>query len=220
MSKKRIFILAALLIVSFGGSFGLSWWLSPSAGPSEDKDAAPPEAAAGPPVQASTFGQPVSLRPDEQQTEKLMKDLRNLIEQNKNTARRLEERARHLVRTEASLKSQAQQLEALRVQLVAPLEGLKQVEKKLESSRIRIRAEELVNLRNTAGAFDGLAPESAAQILVAMVDNSQLEDAVKIFRFMGARQQGKLLDAAAQAGKGGASAAKLIDGLTRVQQDK
>ena len=227
MNLKKILLLAGLLVVSFGVSFGLSWWLSPSGEPAPDAGDEDQDTLGGGAVAAAALtGRPVTLRPDERATDKLRKELRDLLEQNKNRARKIEEDELRLARAKAELALQAKELEGLRVKLVAPLDRVRQEMKALEATRIRIQTEELANLRFTAGIYDKMAAEESGPIIKAMIDNGQLEDAVKILRYMTERVAAKVLAEVQrlQPDPAGneleAPATKLSNGLKRLQQQK
>lgn len=214
MSKKRLLLILILLLVSFGISFGLSAWLGRSAPAGRDalEDAAI-QVADDQGGALGIDGKPVQLRPDEKITEGLIKELRNRLEQVKLQQRKLEEREHRIKITEAVLKSEVEKLESLRVQLVAPLDRLKQVRKDLDDSRIRIQQAEAANLRVAAGIYDKMSPEESGPIFEGMVQNRQLDDAVKILRFMTERVAAKVLGQLSEE-----TARQLMEGLKRLEQ--
>ena len=214
MSKKRLIMILGLLLVSFGISFGLSVWLGGGASPgggADDKGLSgktdSPDGVLG------VGGKPIKLRPDEKLTEGLIKELRSKLEQIKLRQRKLEERDHRLKIAEAVLKNEVEKLESLRVQLVAPLDRLKQAKKDLDDSRIRVAQEEAANLRVSAGIYDKMSAEESGPIFEGMVANQQLDDAVKILRFMSERTAAKLLGQLSED-----IARQLMEGLKRVQQ--
>lgn len=217
MKLKRILMIVGVLLASFAASFGVSHFLG---GPAEDASRGTGGTGGGEGDLLAAGLTPdghVNLRPNEREVQKLIRQLQDLREQNRTRTRHLDEREHRVALTEARLKNQAQELESLRVQLVAPLDRLKTVAKELEASRVRIRAEEVANLRYTAGVYDKMAAEDCAPILVAMIENEQLDDAVKIFRFMSERTAGKVMGEIQRTSK--EAAVQLTDGAKRVQQN-
>jgi len=214
MSKKRLILILVLLLGSFAVSFGLSAWLGGARPAPEDAAGKAAAAPAGAPGGAPGIdGRPLPLRPDEKLTEGLIKELRSKLEQLKLRQRKLEEREQRVRITEVKLKNIAQELESLRVKLVAPLDRLKQAKKDLDDSRIQVQQEEAANLRLAAGIYDKMSPEDSGPIFESMVQNRQLDDAVKILRFMAERTAAKVLGQLSED-----TARQLMDGLKRLQQ--
>jgi flagellar motility protein MotE (MotC chaperone) len=214
MSKKRLMLILILLLGSFAVSFGLSAWLggSPPA-PDDAARRAAGKAAGAPGGAPGVDGKPAQLRPDEKLAEGLIKELRSRLEQVKLRERKLEEREQRVRITEVKLKNIAQELESLRVKLVAPLDRLKQAKKDLDDSRVQIQQAEAANLRVAAAIYDKMSAEESGPIFESMVQNRQLDDAVKILRFMSERTAAKMLGQLSED-----TARELMDGLKRLQQ--
>lgn len=248
MTKKRLILILALLGASFGISFALSMLLGGGqAQPKEEEEKKAADAQAAP-LDAGPAA--VTLRPDERETDVLIKELRSRIEEVKLQQRKLDERHRRLNTAAAVLKSEAQKLESLRVQLVAPLDRLKRAKVELEQARIRIEGQEVANLRAAAAIYDKMSPEESGPILEKMCEarahllhraasilaaggedaaaaavkdaarrmdltrRDQMEDAVRILRFMNertaAKALGQITDSEVQR--------LLMDGLKRLEQ--
>ena len=102
------------------------------------------------------------------------------------------------------------------MELVAPLDRLKQAKKELDESRVRIEQEETANLRSAAAIYDKMSPEESGPVFESMCKNNQIDDAVKILRFMNERTAAKVLGQIQTSDKD--AARKLTDGLKRIQQ--
>lgn len=215
MNKRTLILMAGLLVGSFAISFVVSAWVigpPPAQKPEADKDAAD-QAGEGETV-LGPDGKPVVLSPDAMELKGLIKEVRAKKDQYRLKKQKLEQLEAQIRIARAALAGEAQKLENLRVQLVAPLDRLKQAKKDLEDTRIRIKAEELANLRATAGIYDKMSPEDSAPIFEEMCKNDQLTDAVWILRLMQARTAANVLGQISDK----TVARKLMDGLKRVQQ--
>lgn len=200
MSRKtlRIGIAGVLGLVSFAAAF----WVS--------KGGSPPPAQA-PVIRADSpenmgegleyFGtdnpmdpsNPRSLAMKEKELDELIKEVRLKIDSCQRREKQLDKREKSIQMAEGLMKNQAEELEALRVQLVAPMNRIREAMAALENSRIRIRKEEQINIKRIAAVCEKMDSASGSAMLASMCSNNQEEDAVKILRFMSERSAGKIL---------------------------
>ena len=209
--KLVIIVMAGLGVISFAVSFTLSTLLG---GPPQPASAGQSDK----PQQAGALGQlpgigSASVLPKAKQLDELIKEVRLRIDEYRRREKQLEKREKRLHLAEELLKNQAKELEALRVELVAPLTGLKEIKEELDQTRILISRQEEANLKRTAGVYEKMDSASGSAILVQMCANKQETDAVKILRYMSERAAAKVL--AEMPDK--SLAAKLSEMMKRVQ---
>ena len=215
MNKRTLILIAGLLVGSFAISFAVSAWvLGPAPSEKKKPDKEPGEHAGEGETVLGPDGKPVVLSADKTELRSLIKEIRAKREQYRMREQKLQQLEGQLRIARAALAGEAQKLESLRVQLVAPLDRLKQAKKDLEDTRIRIKQEEMLNLRATAGIYDKMSPEQSAPIFEEMCKNDQVNDAVWILRLMQARTAANVLGQIADK----TVARQLMDGLKRVQQ--
>lgn len=215
MSKKKIIIVGAAGLVSFGAMFALSWF---TAGPSKARgDAANEQVVAGmegdlksPHPQAGALGDIDTSRSGqkksmtEKQLRNLVYEVREKMGQYNNKLQALGVREQRLQVAQDLLKEDIENLNNLRVELVSIVAGLKEERDKLLASRVEIGKTEKSNLISIAAAYDKMDSESAGKIILSMclskaqtgevvVGGDSFEDAVKILHFMTERTKAKLL---------------------------
>ena len=195
MSGKKlvIIVIAGLGALSFAVSFLLSGRRgAPPAAPPADQ-----AAQAGSQLQQQMalagLSEDVQLQPKAKQLDELIRDVRMRIAEYRHKVEKLEQREQRLRLAEGLLKTQAKDLEALRMELVAPLTRLKEAKAELEQGRVRIAQEELKNLKRLATTYEKMDATSGSEALTAMCANKQEDDAVKILYFMSERSAAKLL---------------------------
>ncbi len=214
MNKKTLIILVALALLSFGGSFLASLFLGGGGQKTTPEDAADRDAPKN--VLANLGGgSPDALRPNELQLENLIKEFRQKRSEQDALARRLDKREQRLQMAEEQLRKQAQELEDLRIRLVAPLTGLREAQAKLERTRVLIRREEQANLKKNAQTISAMSGEATAKMFARMIESGQAEDVARTLRYMSARAAGKVL--AAMPDK--AQAAGLVDLMKRIREE-
>ncbi len=187
MSKKlTILVLIGLGIAAFGGSFGLSRWLTVPKPPPDDE-------GTGKKVEAVAEAEGGEALLQERHLYDLIREVRaKLRDCEKRQARLVQEETR-LNLAKADLQKEAEALETLRVQVASTVADLKKVRAQLEASRVQIRQNEQANLKKTAAIYDRMTADAAAPIFESMCQNAQNADVVKIFRFMEERAVAKVL---------------------------
>jgi len=195
--KRRIIILAALAVVSFGLSFVVSSWMGGPSAPKSvltaQQDLSQYQQGAELATAEGTPPRRASIALAEKELADLIKEVRLRIDSCKKKEKDLEKREKRIRQAGEMLKQQAQELEALRMQLVAPLGNIREAIAELENSRIRISEEEQANIKRIAAICEKMDPASGSEMLMGMCQNKQEDDAAKILRYMSERSAGKLL---------------------------
>ena len=194
MSKKKLIILVGLIAVSFGVSFALTSMLSkpaPPAGSAEqaDKGTSPEGVLPG----GIKIGAVEEIRPKEQQLQELVQEMRLKSKEYRTKLRKLKDREKRLEIAQGLLTQEAEDLENLRLKLVAQLPRLKEAKAELIQTRIRIHRAESANLERLAKTYEKMEAAAGSEILAKMVTHEQEEGAVKILYFMSERSAAKLL---------------------------
>ncbi|MHC4721752.1 MAG: hypothetical protein ACYS6I_03480 [Planctomycetota bacterium] len=203
MKKIQIIILAGAGVVSFGGAFGVTWFLKKS------KPALPVAAVSEQTESGDTGVGLAGIRSvrslasggtdaftrgmAEKQLQSLIYDIREKMKEYKSREKDLDLQEGRLRSARASLQEDIDRLDGLRVQLTATVVTLKQQEASLRNSLVEIETTEKSNIQSIAGRYDKMDITQASKIMVSMVSNNQLNDAAKIVYYMSERTSGKLL---------------------------
>jgi flagellar motility protein MotE (MotC chaperone) len=209
-----------LLCVLAAGSFAVSYLLTGRLGP---PPAAPADANDAGGAAADLFNVPgarqvtrVTASMKERELDALIKEVRLKIDTYKRKEAELTKRESRVAMAAAALDKQAEDLERLRLKLVAPLARLREAKAALEQTRLRIGRQEQANLKRTAKIYDKMDAARASEILTNMCTDAQEQEAVKILRYMTDRAAAKLLGEMADR----SLAARLCQHLKRVQEDE
>jgi flagellar motility protein MotE (MotC chaperone) len=213
MKKLTVAIVLVLLAgVSFGVSYLVSFrTLAAMPAPSATTEPSAASRAVPPPA-------PDAMAPDspkEQQLDDLVKELRRKIAECGKRQDELDQREKHLQIANEAFKKRAEELDAVRLQLVTPLATLKDAQTELQRKRAVVGLQEKANLKRTAAIYDKMDPTKAARIILDMCGADQEQDAAKILHFMTERGAAKLLAEVADKGL----AARLCDQLKRLQEE-
>jgi hypothetical protein len=217
--KMRWIVLAVLVVVGFCGSYLVSGWLG-GGGKLPDKvaPAAPQQTEdmfAETPQPTSAPAQQPSVVMKEKELNALIKELRLKMEACSSKEGELDKREKRIEMAGELLKKQAKEVEALQMQLNAPLMRLQQAKAELESGRVRIQQTEKANLKQTASIYEKMDSSSCGAIVVGMCKNSQEDDAAKILFYMSPRAAAKLLAAVPDKDL----VAKLCQKLKKIQEE-
>lgn len=214
--KMRIIIAATLGLAAFGGALMFSWSRQ-----SHDADVADREAAERTEPEPTDLLSDVArqaagqIQPTEAELDQLVIELREKRRELNRRRRELDERERHLAIAEGLLAKQAEELEDLRLQLIAPLTTLRETTRELRDSRELIARQEQANLRGIAAKYERLDERAGAEILVSMVENGQEADAVRILYYLSERSAAKMLGAIPDR----QLAARLVERMKRVEEE-
>lgn len=214
---KKIIIIAAAGLVSFGGAFVFAWLTYPSvqdhAAPTKEPAPAgnPPERETSLPEPAvtdagDTASGPMKRALTEQQLKNLIQEVREKMRQYDNRLQTLTVEERRLQMAQDVLKEDINNLNNLRVELASTVANLKSERDKLLKSRLEIDQAEKANLASIAATYDKMDAGSAGKILANMCagvgqpQSSQgsqadgvYDDAVKILHYMTERTKAKVL---------------------------
>ena len=203
MKKFQIMILVSAGLLSFGASFGVSWF-------NKQKAAA---AVVTPPAQAATSGtsaatnakafswsdsdasenEPAALGMSERQLQRLIYDIREKMREYNTREKELDEEAGRIAISRQSLQEDIERLNMLREKLDLTLAALKDKEESIRKSVLEIESVEKTNLQRLALTYEKMDSVQAGKIMLSMAANNQLQDAVKILYYMNDRNAGKLL---------------------------
>ncbi len=216
--KKQIIILVALAVVSFAVSYLASGWLGggkPGPSPQPPTRQATQEQLGIGGVLTPGSVQPVTVSMKEQELDRLGKELRLKIDAYRAKQKQLDKQQKQIQLAGQLLEKQAKELEALRMELVAPLTRLREVRASLENTRIRVAKLEKSNLKRTATIYEKMDATRGVGILIAMCKNNQEDDVVKILFYMSEKKAAKLLAEMQDQN----IAAKLCQKLKMIQED-
>jgi len=205
--KKKLIVLMAAGLASFGGMFAFAWLTKETPAGANAEESASPTQETGP-----KFPEPQAFAMAEKQTvdsqmkramtEKQLKDLvheiRDKIQAYDDKLGALKTREQRLQTAHDELKKDIEQLNNLRIELASTIASLKEERDKLEKSRIEIAKNEKTNLISIAASYDKMDSASASTILMNMSKSqngsvSNANDAIKILHYMGDRQKANVL---------------------------
>jgi flagellar motility protein MotE (MotC chaperone) len=209
-SKKMMIILAVAAALCFGGGLAASYMFK-----KKSPDLAHGKATTAPTTAPSSAAEKLALTGSQSQLEDLIKEVRLKVQDCKRRELQLNEREKRVAMSEELLKKETQQLENLRIGLVAPLTNLKQEMAKLDKSRIKVTQDEIDNIKHTAIIYEKMDPASGAKIIESMCNGPLVEDAARILYFMSERSAAKLLGELTDK----AMASNLCDRMKRIRQE-
>ncbi len=189
--KSKWIIVAVLAVVTFAASYLLSGMFAGDESDAPEVDPASDEPGT-PGVTPAAAG--VEIGPKGEEVTRLMGELRTRLAECKRREEELDRREERIKLAREALTAQAEQLEALRMELVGPLTRLKDARDALESTRLRITAAEKDNLKKTAAIYEKMDSAEGSRILGEMCAGGQESDAVRILRFMSERSAAKVLE--------------------------
>jgi flagellar motility protein MotE (MotC chaperone) len=201
MKKMHIILLGVIGTVSFTAAFGTGFILKKNKVAAATATAAAAAAAAAEPKTPPAKTTPASSQMEnssesnlsEGQLKNLICDLRQKMQDTKDKQKDLEEEAGRVEVARQTLAQEIEQLNQLREKLNQTLSALQEKERSISNSLTEIEAVEKTNLQRIAATYDKMETTQSAKILVTMVTNNQIKDAVKIMYYMSERSAGKLL---------------------------
>jgi len=215
VSKKRIIIMAAAGLVSFGGALVIGWLTGSgqSIEPNQvtvtgqESKLKPALASIGIPSITRTGETSTKTATMERQLQDFIIDVREKMREYNSKLQSLQTREQRLQMTQDVLKKDIDDLNNLRTEVSSMIARLKEERDKLLKTRLEISQAEKGNLTTVAAAYDKMDATSASKILASMctggVTQKQdgqvrlwatgFDDAVKILHYMGERTKAKLL---------------------------
>jgi flagellar basal body-associated protein FliL len=204
MSKKKIIIAGALAVASFAVAMGASYLLS--SGP---RKATGQQAAAD-----ANEAPPVKLSLQERDLDELVRNLRQRIADCRAQTQQLNEREKQIRIVQDQLARQAQELEDLRVKAATALAALRQEKAAMEAERVKIEAEDRVNLKKTAAIYEKMDSAAGGKILADMCSQNNEDAVVRILYYMSERSAAKTIESFEDK----KLAARLCDKIKRVRE--
>ncbi len=214
--KLRIIILVTVGLAAFGGAMMFTLSRQSQEPDTDDGDMTaetpsdPTDLLAGVARQAAE-----QVQPTEAELHHLVNELREKRRELDRRRRELDERERHLAIAEDLLDKQAEELEDLRLRLVAPLTKLRETTRELQERRELITKQEQANLRSIADKYERMDERAGAEILVSMVENDQKSDAASILYYLSERSAARMLGAIDDR----QLAARLVDRMKRIEEE-
>lgn len=210
--KKYLMILGVLALLSVGISAGVSALLGPKK--------APPGGQTHKQGKAETMLAKLQAledkpAPGQEQVADLVQELRMRLNEVQRREARLSEQEKRIQMAEEGLQRRAKELEAVRMELIGPMTRLKEAMAELDKSRVKVSAEEKLNITRIAATFEKMDAEGGSGILTGMCVNNQTDDVVKILYYMSERSSAKVLSAMTDKGL----AARLTAMMQKIREE-
>lgn len=207
--KKLMIVVVALGLVSFAGAFVMTQMFQPEA----NLAMSPEELRRGQEEKTTVAGIEAMKMGDNAQLENLIKEVENEKVRLARRGRDLDAREQGIQIAAGKLQEAARELESMRLGLAAPLVKLKGAKKALEETRVKIKLEEVANLKNIAKTVEAMDTESGGKLIEGMW-KSQQDDAAKCVYYMTERGRAKLLSSMSPA-----LVAELFKEMKKIQQE-
>ena len=212
MNMKRIIIMAAAGLLSFGGAFlAAKFTKSTHVTASEPNQAAvateagdlkTAQATADAPDAVGLSDSDMRKTITEKQLKSLVYEVREKMREYDTKLQDMEQREQRLQITEDTLKKDIEELTNLRTELATTVASVKEQRDKLLKTRLEIEQVEKSNLTTISATYDKMDAASAGKILASMcasraqsgaVAAGSVDDAVKILYYMSERSKAKVL---------------------------
>lgn len=214
MNKKLIIMVAAGLI-SFGGMFAFAWLTNKTTPQSQTPQADQPAPAhrdqqqmqlSLPQAEAEAPGSDSELKKamTQRQLKNLVYEVREKMREYEDKLQGLQAREERLQTAHNMIKKDIEELNKLRVELASIVASVKEQRNKLLQSRVQIAKTEKANLMKIAATYDKMKATGSSKILINLCTiqmqttgsgglDSSMSDAVKILYYMTERTKAKLL---------------------------
>ena len=226
MKKSQIIIFGAAGLLSFIGTFGLTWFFGGSDTSSETvaiqgQQGVSADGEGGfdiTSIGAFEDDKNLSKGMTEKQLQTLIYDIREKMKEHRYREKELALEDSRIASARDTLQEDIERLNKLRDELTSILSNLKAQEASLAQARLKVLAAEKENIQKMAGMYDKMDVTQSSQILMSMATNDQFDDAVKILHYMTDRTSAKLLG---EIGKNQATlAAAICDKLKRIEESE
>jgi pentatricopeptide repeat protein len=221
---KKILMLSGIGLACFVVSLLLGW-----------KICAPAAAAAGEPNQAAQatpekgfinpmgegFGAEAKVNLtslSEKQLEGMIFELREKMRETSRREKDLQVQEERLRAASEEIKGDLERLNSLRTELAATVAQIKQEREAMGKDAVTITAAETAKLQQIASIHDKMDAASGATLLISMVSNKRIDDAVQILNYMQERNAAKVL--AEMVNKDPKIATLLCERLKKVKEEK
>ena len=152
----------------------------------------------------------------EQQLRDLIFEVRSKLTELRSREKEVVQQEQRVQVTMEELQQNVQDLEELRLQLASTSASIKQQQKNLEQTLIRIDEVDKKNIQKTAMIYDKMKTAGASEIILNLSKSNQLDYAVKIIYYMSERTSASVLAKIAE--KEPALAAIISDRLRRTDE--
>ncbi|MBN1125634.1 MAG: hypothetical protein JXA82_11545 [Sedimentisphaerales bacterium] len=205
MNMKQIILLLVIGIFSFVIAFGGTWWIKRSMAkvpdPTETQN---PEnqngmttAGAGPEsrlLRSSTATGMDRIRGmGEKELAGLIDDIRDKMKEYEIREKDLALEEQRIQMARGVLQEELDRLTKLNEHMTLTLEDLTRQDEQLQKTRIQINSIEKANIQRLATTYDKMDPVNSSKIMVSMMKNQQMDDAIKIVYYMSDRTAAELL---------------------------
>ncbi|NLH15510.1 MAG: hypothetical protein GX455_02915 [Phycisphaerae bacterium] len=201
--NKKILIMAGVGLISFGGTFGVTWMLKgpvPAAATETHETETPTEPTAQSPEDkvpelkiTENPGEEMARGMTEKQMQGLIFDIREKMKEYKFKERQLTEQEERIRVAREGLQEDITRLNQLQAQLTLVYEKIRKQESSLQARQLDISQTEKANMQKLAQTYDKMDSAQASKVLISMAANQQLADAVKILYYMSERTSAKVI---------------------------
>ncbi|MBN1818905.1 MAG: hypothetical protein JW828_16195 [Sedimentisphaerales bacterium] len=202
---KQIILLVVIGIFSFVAAFGGTWWIKRNRAKVPDPTSQQGSAGQTPQTTADASAESRLLRPPaaagmdrivgmgEKELAGLIDDIRNKMKEYEIREKDLIVQEQRIQTARGVLQEEMDRLAKLNEHMTLTLEDLKRQDEQLKKTRIEIKSIEKANLQRLATTYDKMDAANAGKIMVSMMKNQQMDDAVKIVYYMSERTAAELL---------------------------
>lgn len=205
MNKVQILLIIGAGMVSFAGSFGVSWLVKKNQSRQAIQQAvsetqvspdSAARAAGGETEAASLFdnaGGDSLVGMSEKQLQSLILEVRTRLQDYRAKEKHLQEETQRVEIARQGLQEEVDRLHALRDRIASAIQQLERQEKQLRESIVTVGELEKTNFQHLASTYDKMDSVNAGRILMTMASGPQVQDAVKILYYMNERTAAKVL---------------------------
>jgi flagellar motility protein MotE (MotC chaperone) len=129
----------------------------------------------------------------EKQLESMIFELREKIRDNKKKEQELTSQEERLKAASEEIKADLEKLSGLRTELAGTVSQIKQERDALGKDVVTVTSAEMTKLKQIASIHDKMDPASGSALLLSMVMNKRVDDAVQILNYMQERNAAKVL---------------------------
>ena len=210
MNKKQVIIMAGIGLISFALSFTVGLFTNTpdpeASAESTGKDKTKIESLTNSdteefavnvnnvPGPDSAYGQ-ANLKKSltEKQLKSLIFDIRSRISAFQSKEKELSEKEIRVEMANEELRKNIDELEELRLKLTSTLSAIKQKQKVLDNTLVKINQVEKKNILKAAAIYDKMKPQQASEIFINLSQSDQLGFAVKLAYYMTERTSANLI---------------------------
>ena len=168
------------------------------------------------------------LLPEQEKLRDLTNELRAKMRELTRREQEVAKRERQAKIAAADAAKQSEDLEKLRMDLIAALTPLKNAKADITRYRTLIKNQEVANLQSTAKMWSKMEPANVARVIVDMYQNDKAKHATKIIRFLSDKSWAAIMDEVTlldmqsrqESGKSNAAVRIIIEQLKVIREQK